>query len=127
MRRLILISATILLAAGTGVPLAAQTLPTNDPALRRIWTVAMDSSQTEPLAQQLLDSVGPRLTGTPGAKRGNDWLVKTYADWGISAQNEPGPGAAGAEDTRTSISWRHASVRSRARCWRTAPAPEDRI
>jgi carboxypeptidase Q len=88
MRRLILISATILLAAGTGVPLAAQTLPTNDPALRRIWTVAMDSSQTEPLAQQLLDSVGPRLTGTPGAKRGNDWLVKTYADWGISAQNE---------------------------------------
>ena len=59
-----------------------------DPILARIWTLGMDSSQTERLAQVLLDSVGPRLTGTAGLKHGNDWLVRTYAAWGIAARNE---------------------------------------
>jgi hypothetical protein len=69
-------------------PAAAQTFPTNDATLRRIWAVGMDSSRTHELAQALLDSIGPRLTGTPGQKRGNDWLVKTYRSWGVDARNE---------------------------------------
>jgi len=48
----------------------------------------MDSSQTPRLAQALFDSIGPRLTGTGDLKHGNDWLVKTYASWGIDAKNE---------------------------------------
>ena len=60
----------------------------SDSVLARIWTLGMDSSQTERLAQVLLDSLGPRLTGTPEAKRANDWLVKTYQGWGIEARNE---------------------------------------
>jgi hypothetical protein len=48
----------------------------------------MDNSQLPRLAQSLLDSIGPRLTGTPGMKAGNDWLVKTYSSWGIPARNE---------------------------------------
>ena len=48
----------------------------------------MDNSQLPRLAGALLDSVGPRLTGTPGMKAGNDWLVKTYASWGVTARNE---------------------------------------
>lgn len=59
-----------------------------DPVLARIWTLGMDSSHTERLAQVLFDSIGPRLTGTDGLKHGNDWLVKTYASWGITAKNE---------------------------------------
>lgn len=62
--------------------------PTIDPIISRIWALGMDSSQTERLAQQLFDSLGPRLTGTPDAKRGNDWLVQTYKSWGIDARNE---------------------------------------
>ena len=34
--------------------------------LRRIWQLGMDSSQVMALSQVLLDSIGPRLTGTPG-------------------------------------------------------------
>jgi hypothetical protein len=41
------------------------------------------------LAQVLMDSVGPRLTGSPGQKAAHDWAVKTYASWGIDAKNEP--------------------------------------
>lgn len=62
--------------------------PASDPIIRRIRAIGMDSSMTERLAQQLFDSVGPRLTGSPDAKRGNDWLVRTYKSWGIDARNE---------------------------------------
>ena len=67
---------------------AAQTFPTNEPVLRRIWTVGMDSSQTMPLAQALLDSIGPRLTGSPGQRAGNEWLIAKYRGWGITARAE---------------------------------------
>src|SRR5918992_5530191 len=76
------------LAAALAAPSAAQTFPTDDAVLRLIWALGMDSSQTYRLAQVLLDSIGPRLTGTPGIRAGNDWLVKTYQSWGITARNE---------------------------------------
>ncbi len=56
--------------------------------LRRLWTLGMDSSETYDLAQPLLDSIGPRLTGSPGIRAGNDWLVSRYRQWGITAKNE---------------------------------------
>jgi carboxypeptidase Q len=68
--------------------LHAQTFVSDDPVVRRIWAIGMDSSQTPRLAGALFDSIGPRLTGTADLKRGNDWLVKTYAAWGIDARNE---------------------------------------
>jgi hypothetical protein len=78
-----------LLLATLAVPaLAAQTLPMPDSTLSRIWRLGMDSSETERLAQVLFDSIGPRLSGTAGQKRGNDWLVRTYASWGVTAINE---------------------------------------
>jgi len=80
--------AALLLACAPLPGLAAQAVPSPDPVLRRIWTLGMDSSRTEPLAQVLLDSIGPRLSGTAGQKSGNDWLVRTYGSWGISARNE---------------------------------------
>lgn len=86
MKRTILVS--VAAATLSAVPLAAQTFPTNDPVIQRIWALGMDSSHTEPLAQALFDSIGPRLTGTPDQKRGNDWLVRTYQSWGIQARNE---------------------------------------
>jgi hypothetical protein len=69
-------------------PMSAQQYPSPDPVIKAIWNEGMDHSQLPGLAQVLLDSIGPRLTGTPGIKAGNDWLVKTYASWGVSARNE---------------------------------------
>ncbi|HEX6965957.1 MAG TPA: M20/M25/M40 family metallo-hydrolase [Gemmatimonadaceae bacterium] len=87
-RHLTLLTAAVALLAVPLRPAAAQTFPTNDPVIKRIWALGMDSSQTEHLAEQLFDSIGPRLTGTPDQKRGNDWLVATYKSWGIDARNE---------------------------------------
>jgi len=67
---------------------AAQTFATDDPVLRAIWDEAMSRSQLEPLAQALLDSLGPRLTGSPGMERAQDWAVGRLQEWGVDAELE---------------------------------------
>lgn len=70
------------------LPAAAQTFPVDDPVLGRIWSEGMERSRAMEFMQVLTDSIGPRLTGTPGMRRGNDWLVATYRSLGITARNE---------------------------------------
>ena len=81
-----------LLLLGAGAAQAQQavplTFPTEDATLRRIWSVGMDSSQVQQLAHVFLDSIGPRLTGSPGSKSASDWVVKMYKSWGIEARQE---------------------------------------
>jgi carboxypeptidase Q len=78
----------ITLALAAPVASSAQTFTTPNPVLQRIWQEGITNSRIEAYAQALLDSVGPRLTGTPGHKRGNDWLVAVYNSLGITARNE---------------------------------------
>jgi hypothetical protein len=77
-----------LLVATAGATSSAQSYATSDPVIRQIYTEGMNNSQAYKLSQILSDSIGPRLTGSPGIKRGNDWLVATYKSWGIEARNE---------------------------------------
>lgn len=67
------------------VPLA---FPTDDAVLRHIWSLGMDSSRTAQLAQVLLDSIGPRLTGSPGMTAASDWVIGQYRAWGIDARRD---------------------------------------
>ena len=53
----------------------APVFPTDDPVLRRIWAIGMDSSRVEQLSATLLDSIGPRLTGTAIQRIAENWLV----------------------------------------------------
>jgi len=81
---------SLALSAGVAASARAQQprFPTSDPNLQRIWRLGMDSSQVEPLAQALLDSVGPRLTGSPGMLAASDWVIAKYKEWGIDAKRE---------------------------------------
>lgn len=88
MRLHLVLPAIALSLAALPSVLPAQTFQSDDPIIKRIWAIGMDSSQTEELAGQLFDSLGPRLTGTPDLKRANDWLVHMYTSWGIPARNE---------------------------------------
>jgi hypothetical protein len=76
------LASSALLLTGT---LAAQ----SDPVADRIFRLGMDSSRVQSLAQTLLDSVGPRLTGSPGMKSASDWVIRSYQSWGIEARAEP--------------------------------------
>ena len=65
MNKLRLLALSAVAAVSLAPAARAQTFATSDSVLRRIWTLGMDSSRTYALAQPLLDSIGPRLTGTP--------------------------------------------------------------
>jgi carboxypeptidase Q len=78
--------AVALLLAPAGA--VAQSFPTDNPVLRKIWDEGMDRSQTTALMQALTDSIGPRLTGSPALKAGSDWLIALYTKWGVAAHAE---------------------------------------
>ena len=82
-----LVASTLSLSAPIGAQ-GAPSFPTDDPVLRRIWAIGMDSSRVEQLAGTLLDSIGPRLTGTEIQRKAQNWLVSMYESWGIEAKNE---------------------------------------
>ena len=66
----------------------AQTFRSADSVIRKMWQVGMEQSQTETLAQVLVDSIGPRLSGTAGFQSAVDWLERTYKAWGVPARQE---------------------------------------
>lgn len=86
------VSRLALMTAVTGIALAsagaAQTFRTDDPVIKQMWVEGMERSQTERLAQVLLDSIGPRLSGTANYQAAVDWLLATYGSWGIQARKE---------------------------------------
>ncbi len=77
-----------LLALLIAAPAAAQNFPVDDPVLQGIWDEGMDNSQVYPLARTLLDSIGPRVTGSSGLDAAHDWLVELYGSWGVDAENQ---------------------------------------
>lgn len=66
----------------------AQDNPTGDPVVQRIYDEGMHHSEASRFAQTLMDSIGPRLTGSAANRAANDWLLSTYKSWGIEAKNE---------------------------------------
>ena len=86
-RRTASVAAALTFLAGA-TPALAQTWAVEDPVLRGIWEVGMNDSRVMDIAQTLLDSIGPRLTGTPGYDNAADWAVETLSSWGIDARKE---------------------------------------
>jgi carboxypeptidase Q len=82
------VSLVALLALAAAQPLVAQTFPTDDPVIKRLYALGMDSTNLFTEAHVLFDSLGPRLMGSPNIKAAQDWLVKTYNAWGVSAKEE---------------------------------------
>jgi carboxypeptidase Q len=78
--------AVLLLALPIAVQ--GQTFPSDDPVIRSIWVEAMDSTQLPRLAHELLDVVGPRLTGTPQMAKAHQWAASQFAAWGIEGKTE---------------------------------------
>jgi hypothetical protein len=66
----------------------AQTPALPDSVLQRLWDAGRRHSALPALAQALLDSIGPRLTGSPAERAGRDWLLARYREWGVPAREE---------------------------------------
>ena len=72
----------------TAAPLAAQSFPTDDAIIEAIWTEGMENSQAWYIGQAMLDSIGPRLTGTPAVDHANQWAQEMLSGWGVDARIE---------------------------------------
>lgn len=83
--RLLLTALIATLSVGTA---AAQTFRSADPVIRRMWQVGMEQSRTEAFAQVLIDSIGPRLSGSPGFQSAGEWLERTYQSLGLTVRRE---------------------------------------
>jgi carboxypeptidase Q len=57
-----------------------------DPIVEAILKEAQSNSQLKVLAHQLMDSIGPRLVGTPQMEQARDWALSKYKSWGITAE-----------------------------------------
>lgn len=88
-RKLLPALAGALALATAPVAAAAQTFPTPDPVIQAMWNEGMTGrSQVEPLAQTLMDSIGPRLSGSPNQAAAFDWVMDTYTRWGVENRKE---------------------------------------
>jgi carboxypeptidase Q len=84
--RIILTVAAMALAMSQDA--SAQTFRTDDPVIRQMWTLGMEQSQTEALAQILTDFIGPRLAGSANLEAAVDWALSKYEEWGVPARKE---------------------------------------
>jgi len=75
-------------ALTTSPDVFAQTFRTDDPIMRQMWAEGMEQSQTEELAQVLMDFIGPRLAGSPNLDSAANWALRKFAEWDIPARKE---------------------------------------
>ena len=74
--------------------LGALAAPAQAPSLADVYTqVRMEETNNSKIMwiiHEIADVYGPRVTGTPNLKAGDDWAVKTMTSWGLaSAHLEP--------------------------------------
>ena len=62
--------------------------PPTEPMIQKIFEEGMQRSQVMKIAQTLLDSIGPRLTGSSDADRAQAYMVSSFNSWGIPARIE---------------------------------------
>lgn len=88
MKRSLIPAALVTLTLSFARPAASQEVTSTDPVIQKILAEGMKRSELYHLAQPLLDSIGPRLTGSRAQKQANDWMLATYKRWGIPARSE---------------------------------------
>ena len=85
MRRILLrkILAAVLCAVLIGTALPGQERADLD-MVTKIRLEGFHNSKVMETASRLMDSIGPRLTGSPNMKKANDWTRKQLEDWGLA-------------------------------------------
>jgi len=51
---------------------------------QRIRDEGLDRSHVDSLAEYLTDVIGPRLTGSTGMRRADEWVTQTFRQWGLA-------------------------------------------
>ena len=80
-------------AAADAAPMIPSAQKAEDPDLEFIYRLREEEfrhGQVMDIMSNLVDNIGPRLTGSPNMKKANEWTAKQLADWGLqNAHVEP--------------------------------------
>jgi carboxypeptidase Q len=87
-RRIFPMAAALFLLFHGAAPARGQTWAVDDPVLRQIWQHGMVDSHAMRIAQTLMDSIGPRLAGTPQYQGSVEWTTALLSGWGVDARLE---------------------------------------
>jgi hypothetical protein len=71
-------------AAAPAASTASSTATTTNDPITRIRDEGLNHSQVMDVLEHLTDVIGPRLTGSPGLKRANEWTRDKLASWGLT-------------------------------------------
>jgi len=74
---------TALLSAGIAISAFAQNNAPDAAMVKKIREEGLNHSQVMDIAFHITDVAGPRLSGSPGLKRAQDWVVEKLKSWGI--------------------------------------------
>src|SRR5262245_55472397 len=79
-------SPLIVVLACAAAPLAAQVVQERVDlnVVQRIREEGLTKSQIPTLADQLTNVIGPRLTGSTGMRRANQWTAQQFKEWGLT-------------------------------------------
>jgi carboxypeptidase Q len=83
-------SIAALFALCLAIPLSAQQAPptvqerVDLSVARRIRDEGMNRSHVDSLAEYLTDVIGPRLTGSTGMRRADEWVTQMFRQWGLA-------------------------------------------
>lgn len=75
--------ASLTLAPPLDAQMAQETVDLS--TVERIRHEGLERSQIEPMARYLTEVIGPRLTGSPGMLRANEWTADQFRSWGLSS------------------------------------------
>jgi carboxypeptidase Q len=71
-----------------GHGLLGQQLTVDTAGVGALMDEGMNRSEVMRNLQYLSDVIGPRLTGSPGARQANDWTARRFQDYGLAAHLE---------------------------------------
>jgi len=105
MRNSIRVLLSVTLLALTGAALFAQQEDAATAATRQILVEIAEHSEQMQNLEYLSDRIGPRLTGSPGLKRANEWTAERFRDYGLANAH--------LESWKIAHSWKRPWVRAR--------------
>lgn len=82
------IAAFFVFTAGAYAQVGNAESQVKDPIVESIVSEAVNNSNLEELAYELMDGIGPRLVGSPQMQKAHDWAIEKYKGWNIPAYNQ---------------------------------------
>jgi hypothetical protein len=80
-----LVAGSIVAHAQQTVPQLPIHVPTNDALVAKIIDEGMHRSHSDADLEYLLDVIGPRLSGSPAARRANEWTQQKFREYGADS------------------------------------------